>query len=212
MRKLREAETHRLIGGDICLDFANTLNGHTRLRGHEYLLDYRDLALLSGHARLLSQRETHVMLQRAAANPVSARSAYRNALVLREVIFRVFHAVALGSKPSLDDLNRLNAAWREAQRHARLVDIGSGFALDWDDNPILERIPRSMCISAIQLLTSEKSARVRACAGEGCDWLFLDSSRNHLRRWCSMDECGNRAKMRRRQSRKKLAEASSSSS
>jgi predicted RNA-binding Zn ribbon-like protein len=42
---------------------------------------------------------------------------------------------------------------------------------------------------------------VKQCAGEGCGWLFLDTSRNHLRRWCTMDECGNRAKMRRRYER-----------
>ncbi len=174
MRKLREAETQRLIGGDLCLDFANTLNGHTRARGHEYLLDYRDLGLWGGHAGLASPRETRRMLRRAAANTAAARNAYRHALALREVIFRVFHAAALQTPPSADDLEQLNAAWQEAQRHARIVHAGSGFAVGWDDDPVLERIPRAVCISAIQLLTSEKSARVRACAGEGCDWLFVE--------------------------------------
>jgi predicted RNA-binding Zn ribbon-like protein len=36
---------------------------------------------------------------------------------------------------------------------------------------------------------------VRACGG--CGWLFLDTSKNHSRRWCSMDACGNQAKARR---------------
>lgn len=39
--------------------------------------------------------------------------------------------------------------------------------------------------------------RVKACPDEGCQWAFFDSSRNRSRTWCSMDECGNRAKTRR---------------
>ena len=36
--------------------------------------------------------------------------------------------------------------------------------------------------------------RVKACPGDDCGWLFLD--RSGRRRWCSMDSCGNRAKVR----------------
>ncbi|MGW5559426.1 CGNR zinc finger domain-containing protein [Micromonospora sp. NPDC003944] len=32
--------------------------------------------------------------------------------------------------------------------------------------------------------------------GEGCGWLFLDSTRNHSRRWCDPLDCGNRARVR----------------
>ncbi len=108
------------------------------------------------------------------------------------------------SKPDENDLDQLNAAWRTGQRHAKLVRSSAGFALGWDDDLSLERIPRAISISAIDLLTSEKTSQVRACAGDHCDWLFIDASRNHLRRWCAMDMCGNRIKMRRRQNRKRL--------
>lgn len=36
--------------------------------------------------------------------------------------------------------------------------------------------------------------RVRLCASESCSMLYIDSSRNGSRRWCSMDRCGSRAK------------------
>jgi hypothetical protein len=51
--------------------------------------------------------------------------------------------------------------------------------------------------SAVELLTSEDRSRLRVCAGEDCDWLFVDGSRNRSRRWCDMSTCGNRAKARR---------------
>jgi predicted RNA-binding Zn ribbon-like protein len=82
---------------------------------------------------------------------------------------------------------------------------GDGFQVQWDDHPGLERITRVLAASAISLLTSAEGKRIRACAGDRCDWLFVDGSRNHMRRWCSMDECGNRAKMKRRQRRRNSA-------
>ena len=35
---------------------------------------------------------------------------------------------------------------------------------------------------------------VRRCEGSGCTLFFRDVSKNHKRRWCSMEVCGNRAK------------------
>jgi predicted RNA-binding Zn ribbon-like protein len=49
----------------------------------------------------------------------------------------------------------------------------------------------------VDLLTSEALTRVRRCSGETCSWLFVDNSRNRMRRWCDMQVCGNRAKVRR---------------
>lgn len=206
MHETREAENHRLIGGEPCLDFANTVNGHTRSSRHEYLHDFRDLVLWSQHATLVTPKQAKVLLKNATAQPSAAAHVYRTAIALREVIFRVFAALAIGGEPDQGDLNQLSAAWQEAQRHACVAPFQTGFSITWDDDPTFKRIPRSMCISAINLLTSEKIKQIRECAGEHCDWLFIDSSRNHLRRWCSMDECGNRAKMRRRQFRKKHIE------
>jgi len=204
MRPPREAEIHRLIGGDLCLDFANTLNGHTRVAGHEYLHHFEDLVLWARHAGVVTPRDAGQLLKEAASHPSRAADVYRRSLALREAIFRVFTAFTSENKPHEDDLNQLNTVWRAGQRHAKLVHSSAGFALGWDDDLSLERIPRAISISAIDLLTSAKIGQIRACAGDQCDWLFIDSSRNHLRRWCSMDECGNRAKMRRRQNRKRL--------
>jgi predicted RNA-binding Zn ribbon-like protein len=52
-------------------------------------------------------------------------------------------------------------------------------------------------LAAAELLVSDIRAQIHECGGEGCGWLFLDTSRNHRRRWCTMQGCGNRAKARR---------------
>ncbi len=202
---MREAESHRLIAGDLALDFTNTLNGHSRPRGHEYLHDFRDLALWCRHAGLLSPSETRRVLREAAAHPAQAEDLYRRSLALREALFRLFRALAIGSPPDPRDMDPVNAAWQEGQRHARVTQSRTGFSVAWDDAVLLERIPRAISSAAVETLVSDRTRRIKSCAGEGCDWLFIDSSRNHLRRWCSMEECGNRAKMKRRQQRKRLA-------
>ena len=38
--------------------------------------------------------------------------------------------------------------------------------------------------------------RLKACANEGCRWVFYDASKNRSGTWCVMEVCGSRAKMR----------------
>jgi predicted RNA-binding Zn ribbon-like protein len=45
-----------------------------------------------------------------------------------------------------------------------------------------------------QLVCEEDFQYVKACEGPRCTLLFLDRTRGHARRWCSMSVCGNRAK------------------
>ena len=51
--------------------------------------------------------------------------------------------------------------------------------------------------SSADLLVSDELELVKICDNDECRWLFLDTSRNHRRRWCDMKVCGNRAKVRR---------------
>ena len=57
--------------------------------------------------------------------------------------------------------------------------------------------------AAVELLTSGPLDHLKVCGN--CRWLFLDQSRNHSRRWCSMDECGTQMKQRRFVERRRRA-------
>ena len=59
--------------------------------------------------------------------------------------------------------------------------------------------------SAAKLLTSPDRKRIKECASNNCLWLFLDTTKNHKRRWCDMKSCGNRAKVREHRRRKRAA-------
>jgi predicted RNA-binding Zn ribbon-like protein len=68
-------------------------------------------------------------------------------------------------------------------------------------------IPDRLAHAAVDLVRTANLAQLRACpvAEGGCGWLFLDRSRNHSRRWCTMDDCGTHAKSRRLTSRRRTA-------
>jgi predicted RNA-binding Zn ribbon-like protein len=202
-----EAETHKLIGGVLCLDFANTLNGHGKTSGHEYLKDYGNLVVWCRKTGILTDRDARSLIREAARKPDKAAAAFKRVIVVREIISRIFSAIAHEVPPKADDLAALNEARAEALAHSQIIRTAAGFVLDWADKTALHRMLWPIAVSAAELLTSGNTGRIRECAGEGCDWLFLDTSRNHLRRWCSMDECGNRAKSRRFLERKRRSSA-----
>lgn len=53
-----------------------------------------------------------------------------------------------------------------------------------------------MAREAIELFTANPTDRIRQCAADDCELVFYDESRSNNRRWCSMQRCGNRAKVR----------------
>ena len=65
-----------------------------------------------------------------------------------------------------------------------------GVLLEWTFPPPHELTDplRPIVHAAVELLTGGPLDRLKTCGN--CRWLFLDQSRNHSRRWCSMDECG----------------------
>jgi len=200
MTETRDAEVHHLIGGALCLDFANTLYGHSE-SVHEYLYDYRDLVLWSRHAGILSAHKAGILLSKGEQAPVESEAAFRQAIQIRETIFHVFASLVQNESPRDDELVKLHQVWLENQSHSKLEPTESGFTLGWEDGNNLASMLWPVTRSAVELLTSDELQRVKQCGR--CDWLFVDRSRNQKRRWCSMSACGNRVKMARRYQREK---------
>jgi len=186
-----------LIGGRLCLDFANTADWHAGPNPQEYLTSYTELVGWGRHAEALTSEQAECMLCLAEHQPAEAAAVLERAITLRENIYRIFVAVTKGTPPLPEDLATLNAVLNEAITHLRVVYAGSSFAWEWDNSSALDYILWPIARSAAELLTSPDLARVRQCAGDPCGWLFLDESRNRSRRWCDMRSCGNRAKARR---------------
>lgn len=191
-----------LLGGELCLDFANTIDYRGTELARELLESYPDLVLWSQHVGLLADGQAECLLEEARQRPLEAEGVLERALALRETICRLFAAISGGRAPGAEDLGALNQAISPALARLRVVpsenggSASAGFAWGWalGDAP-LEQMLWPVVRSAAELLVSAELSQVKQCAG--CEWLFVDRSRNHSRRWCDMRYCGNRAKARR---------------
>lgn len=179
------------IAGALCLDFANTVDWHDSDHPVE-LLDRADC--LSAWAHMVGE-----------AGIEADDADLRCAVELRDALWSIFRATTRDDPLPTVALAVLNRNLELTPGHRRLAI--SGGQVTWSDRAIrgIDGLLARIAGSAAALLTEPSDlARVRMCEGEGCGWLFLDSSRGARRRWCSMQSCGNRAKARAHYHRKRI--------
>jgi predicted RNA-binding Zn ribbon-like protein len=192
-----------LLGGTLAVDLINTVGWRGRLGAarQERLSSYGELVHWARHAGALAAGEVAGLLAAARRDPAAAAQALERALALREALARLFASRTVRRA----DLEVVNALLSEAPPRTRLV-AGPG-QLRWsEERPHGARRARVAALmrplwpvvwDATALLSSPRRAQVRGCGDRECGWMFLDASRGHTRRWCSMEDCGNRAKARR---------------
>ncbi|MFN2135815.1 MAG: CGNR zinc finger domain-containing protein [Candidatus Promineifilaceae bacterium] len=197
-----------LDSGALCLDFANTMEWHASNNPHDKLQEFADLIAWAETAEIVSADQARLLLDLADQQPQKARAAFKRAIELREVIYRIFAAYAGQETFEAADLAAFNQALSTSMARAQVMPVADGFAWGWmEEKPDFEEILWPVVRSAANLLTSDSLGRVRQCADDrGCGYLFVDMSRNRSRRWCSMESCGNRAKAQRHYERQKQAD------
>ena len=186
----------QLIVGHPALDFVNTLDWRFRKEGAEELLNtYGDLLLFTEQSKLLTSKQTRELGRFASVATIVRCRALREALAdtfygrgpsvrSRTTLERYFKAALLEQKLSWKQSPHVEWSWSSVQKHP--------------DLPLW-----TLAMSALELMTSQAVSRVRACDNPECRWLFLDTSKNHTRRWCDMKLCGNRMKARRFKAQRK---------
>ncbi len=175
----------KIVGGDPALDLANTVGDD---RVPDPLEDYAEFAAWAARIGVIDEAVAGRLTARA--RPAAGGRALAEARSLRATVDAVFRALATGSSPPEAALSHMVQRAGEAVERAGLV----GRELAWDGDE-LERPLWPLAVSALDLLRHGPLDRLKAC--EDCPWLFLDTSRNRSRRWCSMEDCGTRVKMRR---------------
>jgi predicted RNA-binding Zn ribbon-like protein len=184
-------------GGRLCLDFVNTVSA-TRATPKERLNTYDDLVSWGRQAGVLSDREAQHLEEMAKRQPEEAARTLAVAVSLREALFRIFCGAAQRCPQRPEDMEILNTALCRALSHVRIDVTEEGCVRAWAGDAALDRMLWPVLRSVMDVLTSEEErGRIHKCESPTCDWLFMDTSRNHSRRWCDMKSCGNRAKARR---------------
>jgi predicted RNA-binding Zn ribbon-like protein len=211
MRDIPKADhDFEFVGGSVALDFANTLGGTHTAPTHEHLVEYADLVEFGRRAGTLTAAQARRLIEESERQPSRAMAALRRGKALRETIWRVFDAFAKKARAEPSDLATIHEEELAAMQHARIQQRSSGVAYEWSDEVLLDRPLWAIARSAADLLRSKEVAQVRECGSDTCEWLFVDKSRNHTRRWCDMNDCGNRAKVRRFRQRQRAPKAKAS--
>ena len=181
----------------LCLEFVNTVSSRNGDHPYEWLSSYANLAAWGHLAGLVDDDQARALLRKAESSPGAAESVLRRTLDLRDAIYRLVSAHAAGQPMHNEDIARLNREIPDAYRHLQLANNDEGLAWQWVEEPeALDAFLWPVVRSAADLLTSSDLERTGECDNPTCGWLYLDTSKNHSRRWCDMSSCGNTAKAR----------------
>ena len=194
-----QSPAFQLVAGHPALDLVNTLDWRFRDDGPEELLSsYDDLLRFAAQSHLLTPKQIRQIVRTATdSESADALVACRE---LREAAAAVCYAVVDERTPPPAPIKLLDRLFKEARERQDLAWLGSGSRLVWEW-PASECGPQlpfwMLSISTARLMLSDQMHLLRACEKPDCRWLFLDTSKNHTRRWCDMKLCGNRMKARR---------------
>jgi predicted RNA-binding Zn ribbon-like protein len=120
------------------------------------------------------------------------------ARAIRERLHDLFQPSAHGRSVDPTALLGFERDLQQAMRERKLQLQDEHVVWGWSaDAGALHRSLFAVLEKAAELLVSNDLRQVRECQGPGCGWLFVDRSRGRPRRWCSMRDCGNKAKARR---------------
>lgn len=188
------------LADDVSLDFLNTVATPraTRFEWLETGCDLLDWLVLSG---LVSMEEREALEN--SISPTDIEQVTSEIRDFREKFRGFVQAVTdkpqiLNDHPMIDDINSL---LRQSVQHSRIepapvsADRVSPFVLSTKTRLLSAQdiLPR-IAAACAQLVCEADFHLVRNCEGATCTMLFLDVSKNHKRRWCAMEVCGNRAK------------------
>jgi predicted RNA-binding Zn ribbon-like protein len=211
----------RIVGGHPALDLVNTVT--PRMRGgvaeHDYLTDPAELLAWSRRIELIDTWDHSGIEGAWRSSPEVAENALRATLEVREATYDVLAPQAAGVVAAVDGvksgpgsaLDRLMLRWSAAMARSTLIarpgEAGrtQGVAdLVVGVSPA-SMIPDRLVVAAVELVRTVELRQLRACPVDegGCGWLFLDRSRNGSRRWCAMEDCGTRAKIRKLSERRR---------
>ena len=200
------------MGGNPALDFADTIGGMLVDEPgpeDEFLREYEDLVEFGLKTGTLSERSARRLRRAARERPEEAERVMEDARAKRALIDAAFRPISEGADPPAEVLAELRDFGAEALTRCELTASGDGFTCGWENCEDLDAPLWPIAHAALELLTDGPLDRIKTCGR--CRWLFIDTTKNHSRRWCSTEGCGTDEKKERYVARRRARRAGSSS-
>ncbi|MFC9246671.1 CGNR zinc finger domain-containing protein [Streptomyces sp. NPDC057136] len=189
--RTREGRPFRFDPGALCLELLPT-GGLGRYAAYEVLHEPADLVRWAGESRL----PAGLALSVSAGELELGRE-------LRAALWRLTGSRVEGREPAPEDLEVVNAVAAAPPLVAR---IGADGRRAWAPGATGTALLSTVARDAVDLFTGPFAERVRVCEAHNCALLFVDTSRPGRRRWCAMERCGNRHKVRAHRARRTATE------
>ncbi|RPI87587.1 MAG: hypothetical protein EHM41_04420 [Chloroflexi bacterium] len=186
------------VGGDLSIDFVNTISGRGGDNPTEYFFSYERLVEWASGAQIIDDAQASRLIAEARKRPQAAEEALMRAQTFRQSLYLILFKSVRDLQVEQGDLTILNQELQRGLGYQKLHAANSGYHLTWDlPGSELVSILWPVASSAAELLVSGNLGLLRVCDGDDCGWLFMDRSKNHSRRWCTMKDCGNVEKVRK---------------
>jgi len=189
----------RAANPQLCVDFVDTVDWRNdAARIDEQLKSFDDLVKWAQQHEVVSDAIARRLQRSAREHPRVAGQVLDRSLSLRDAIYRVLSNTAAEQPVPSQYLDRITEECALFAAQLRLRRTGGTFNWEWSgEADALDRLLWPVLQSTVELLTSPLLSRIRECEGPGCGWIILDNTKNRSKRWCSMETCGNRAKVKR---------------
>jgi predicted RNA-binding Zn ribbon-like protein len=193
-----------LDAGHPALNFVNTLEWRGSSSPNDLLMEISNFIEWALAAELVDAGGANAIRVHVKKHPRVSQQSFKRIVAARELFYRIFSSIAQDDEPIESDLLGFNKILSDANSQVKLVKQSGGYQWSWEYDALsLDVVLWMLARAAAELLTSSDLQRLGECADDrGCAYIFIDVSRNHSRRWCSMDGCGNRAKAQRHYRRK----------
>ncbi len=145
------------------------------------------------------------LLDEKRLNNIKENELYFKELIDYRTLVRNSFKDYIKEQISLDKLIKTtNNILLKAKVHPQIINENDSFVLEYIPNASkYNELLTKIAIELIKLLNSKEFKYLKKCDNHKCSLYFIDTSRNHSRRWCSMEICGNRSKVSNFVKRKK---------
>ena len=181
------------VGNHLALDFLNTRPVLRGAEPTELLPDFAAVLRWFRAAGLLGPRVVST-LQRQWGESNGARETVESLHQLREKLRKEILKYEAGGDVQRANVEEINRLMAEHPMRSRLLATENGFKVEaYCDVREPEDLLGPVAYSIAALFADLDQTKIRKCSN--CVLHFYDTSKKGTRRWCSMQICGNRAKV-----------------
>lgn len=194
MTTTRSAPWFPFVGGHRCVDFVNT-EVIVKAQRRDLLTDLGAWLTWLVQAQVIDVETARTLDDRWAGKPAAER-ALAEVCDFRRAVRETLDRIVQGKPVPRDVVELINQRLRARTGYVEVAKIRGGFTKRMHAEfaaPSDLLVP--VAEAASDLLCDADFSLIRRCENHRCILFFYDQTKNHSRRWCSMQWCGNRMKV-----------------